>query len=963
MTAAFSWSIPDELNDFYERFNARLTPEAHAVIVDAFQDDDTLREQWHVSLKTSVFIQEETTRRPALFTQLLSSGQLTQSLSEADFDQQLSDSHSLDESAFNTRLREFRARSMVRIIWRDFNRVADFNETTDDLSHLASACINAALTFHYEKLCEKHGTPRNKKGEAQPLLVMAMGKLGAKELNLSSDIDLIFTFPENGVTDGTRDLTNHEFFSRLGKKLIHSLDAQTADGMVFRVDMRLRPYGQSGALVYSFNALEEYYLTQGREWERYAMVKASVIANNGDAKHTRALMAMLKDFTYRKYIDFSVIDALRGLKKMITQEVKRRRLDEDVKLGAGGIREIEFTAQVFQLIRGGRDPELQDNRLLNILPTLENLQCLPADTVALLTEAYIFLRNTEHGIQGYHDEQTQRLPQKPAAQKALAAVMGFSEWDDFYQQLNKHRHIVKTVFADVIAEPDSNDNQKNSAHQIHEDLWQQQLDEDDAITHLRSAGHEDPNQSLALLRDLENWASHASMHSSSRTRLDAFMPILLNKLAHYDAPSETLKRLIKLIKAIARRSAYLLLLMENPVALTQLLRLVEASPWVAATMADHPALLDELLYPDSLYHPPEKAELDSELRRSTLRIDEDDLETQMESLRYFRSAHALRVAASEITGVLPLMKVSDYLTWIAETILDYVLHLSWQALVKKHGYPDGQAEATPPFIIVAYGKLGGIELGHGSDLDLVFIHNADINGVTDGDRSIDNQTFFLRLGQKIIHFLTTTMSSGALYEVDMRLRPSGNSGMLVASLGSFEKYQHEAAWTWEHQALVRARVVAGDPKLAKDFEAIRTQVLCQSRDHSTLRDEVIEMREKMRKHLGSKESDRENFHIKHDAGGIVDIEFMVQYGVLAWAHSHPALVAFTDNIRILESFTNSNLLEAQEVDQLTEAYKAFRTAGHRLTLQQRASVLDGEQLAEERAHVSALWQRLMLDKT
>ncbi len=963
MTAAFPWPIPEDLTTFYQRFSERLAPDARDTITDTLRTDNDLLKQWHFCLSTSLFVQEEVTRRPELFIQLLESGELTRSLSEEEFTQHIGDTSSLDDNTLNTRLRKFRARSMVRIIWRDFNRSADFNETTDDLSHLASACINAALNFHYEKLAEKHGTPRNKKGEPQPLLVLAMGKLGAKELNLSSDIDLIFTYPENGTTDGSRDLSNHEFFSRLGKKIIHSLDAKTADGMVFRVDMRLRPYGQSGALVYCFSALEEYYLTQGREWERYAMVKASVIANNGDEKHTHALMAMLNGFTYRKYIDFSVIDALRGLKKMITQEVKRRRLGEDVKLGAGGIREIEFTAQVFQLIRGGRDPELQDNRLLTILPTLEKLQCLPGETVTRLVEAYLFLRNTEHAIQGYHDEQTQRLPNTPAAQTALAKVMGFNDWETFYQQLNSHRHIVKTVFGDVIAEPETHNEKKDHALQIYEDLWQQHLEDEDAIAHLTKAAHEEPAQSLALLRELEDWAKHASMHSSSRERLDQFMPILLNKLAHYDAPSETLKRLIKLIKAIARRSAYLLLLMENPVALTQLIRLVEASPWVAATMAEHPALLDELLYPDSLYHPPEKAELESELRRSTLRIDEDDLETQMETLRYFRSAHALRVAASEITDVLPLMKVSDYLTWIAETILQYALNLSWQNLVKKHGYPDGRAEPTPPFIIVGYGKLGGIELGHGSDLDLVFIHNANLNGVTDGERSIDNQTFFLRLGQKIIHFLTTNMSSGALYDVDMRLRPSGNSGMLVASLNSFEKYQRESAWTWEHQALVRARVVAGDPELAQAFEAIRAEILCQTRDHTTLRNDVIAMREKMRKHLGSKENDSKNFHIKHDAGGIVDIEFMVQYGVLAWAHSHPALVAFTDNIRILESFTNSNLLEAQEVDQLTEAYKAFRTAGHRLTLQQRASVLDTEQLVTERNHVTAIWQRLMLGET
>ncbi len=941
-----------------------LSDEQKQIFENYFSPSPEAQNQLHHVLQCSEFFRSEISRKPHLFCQLLKSAKLATELHEHDYTAACPAADIEDETTFDRALRELRAQSMMRIVWRDFNRVASFDETTNDLSFLAKACINAALNFYYKKLTKVHGTPRCENGNEQAMLILAMGKLGAQELNLSSDIDLIFAFPSAGLTDGKRELSNQEFFSRVGKKIIKSLDAITADGFVFRVDMRLRPYGQSGALVYSFSALEEYYLTQGREWERYAMVKASVIANNGDQNYSEQLTQMLRAFTYRKYIDFSVIDALRGLKHMITQEVERRGLHNDVKLGSGGIREVEFTAQVFQLIRGGRDTELQENRLLEVLPMLAKLNCLPEEKAEAIKASYIFLRNSEHAIQGYRDEQTQKLPEDEPAQRALSQVMGFKDWPNYLEALNQHREVVREVFANVIAAPEDKD--ENEEHKENEKsikaLWHQRLDHDGAIALLASLGHETPEKAYALLQELEHWASISSMHSSSRERLDTFMPLLLQRLETHEAASEILDRLIKLIKAIARRSAYLLLLIENPGALTQLLRLIEASPWVAMTMAEHPALLDELLTPESLYHPPEKEELQAELQRATLRIAPEDLEAQMESLRYFRSSHALRVAASEISGALPLMKVSDYLTWIGEAILEYVLTLTWNNMVEKHGYPDGEEREQPNFIIIGYGKLGGIELGHGSDLDLVFIHGANLNGVTNSDsHSIDNQTFYMRLGQKIIHFITTKMNSGDLYEVDMRLRPSGASGMLVAGMSSFEKYQRESAWTWEHQALVRARTVAGDAALSARFTEVRSEVLSKSRDLSKLRSEVVEMRSKMRDHLGTAKNDENKFHLKQDAGGIVDIEFMVQYAVLAWAHSHPELLSYTDNIRILESLEQSKLLDTQEVSQLIEAYKAFRTVGHRRTLQQLSNVIGADKLIAQRENVITLWQKLVLD--
>lgn len=873
----------------------------------------------------------------------------------------------------NPLLRGFRNRAMVGIIWRDFNRLVDTLDTTQELTWLAEICIQKALEHHYQSLVERHGTPRSRSGVEQPMLVIGMGKLGAGELNLSSDIDLIFAYPDTGDTDGERKpLSNQEFFARLGKQLIQALDQQTADGFVFRVDMRLRPLGKSGPLVCHFDSLEDYYQTQGREWERYAMIKARVVATTlagtaTSATAIRTLGRLLNSFTYRRYVDFSVIEALRNLKQMINQEVARRKLGDDVKLGAGGIREVEFIAQVFQLIRGGRDTQLQDNRLMVVLPLLEELNCLPPGHAAQLASAYRFLRNTEHAVQGYQDRQTQKLPDEPDQQLAVARVLGFEDWEAFYSELQTHRSLVQQEFALVIASPDEKPEAETSAADSWNSIWQDSEDTDQYLETLIAAGHENPVKSLEVLEDLRISRGVTLMQPEGRQRLNAFIPRLLQALAGTSQPTETLGRILLLVKAVARRSAYLLLLIENPGALKQLVRLTAASPWIAEELARQPALLDELLDPRTLYRTPNKAELVDELRRETLRIAEDDLEQQMEVLRYFRSAHALQVAACEITGALPLMKVSDYLTWLAEALLDYVLAVSWQQMVNKHGYPDGEERTEPNFIIVGYGKLGGIELNHGSDLDLVFIHNADPLGSSDGDsrglHSIDNQKFFMRLGQKIIHMLQTRMPSGELYEVDMRLRPSGNSGMLVTTLSAFERYQENDAWTWEHQALVRARVVAGDAVLGRQFDDVRARILGRERDIPKLQADVIEMRDKMRTQLGSdKQGDgTQPFHLKQDRGGIVDIEFMVQYAVLAWAHKVPAITNFTDNIRILESLAQSSLMSAQEVDTLTDAYKTLRSLGHRLTLQQQSSLIPVDAVEadvyEARTRVTELWYR------
>ncbi|WP_321348493.1 bifunctional [glutamate--ammonia ligase]-adenylyl-L-tyrosine phosphorylase/[glutamate--ammonia-ligase] adenylyltransferase [Halopseudomonas oceani] len=923
-------------------------------------------------LAASDFVAEQLRRDPALAWRLIEDGRLTRSLAAGELrtllQQALVDTGSEEQLA--QRLRRFRQWQQVRIIWRDLTRRAALQETTRDLSDMADACIDEAYRWLYQLCCTSFGEPVNAEGVPQHMVVLGMGKLGAVELNLSSDIDLIFAYPEAGETrGGRRSLSNQEFFIRLGQKLIKALDAPTVDGFVFRVDMRLRPYGDSGALVFSFDALEQYYQSQGRDWERYAMIKARVVA--GDQAAGAELLAMLRPFVYRRYLDFAAIDALRSLKQMIQREVQRKGLQDNVKLGSGGIREVEFIGQAFQLIHGGRDRSLQQRPILGVLQTLADNNYLPAEAVQELTDAYCFLRDTEHALQAIDDRQTQMLPTDPQGQARIAWMLGFADWEAFRQRLDAERGRVARHFAGVIADPDEDEEEPLSAQSDWVPVWDGTLDEPQVLEQLIAAGYADAPGAWKRLQDLQGSARVRAMQRAGRERLDIFMPRLLSMACEQDNPDLALQRVLPLVEAVARRSAYLVLLTENPGALRELLVLCAASPWIAEQIARYPVVLDELLNAGRLYRPPVAEELADELRQQLLRIPEDDLEQQMETLRYFKRAHVLRIAASEIAGTLPLMKVSDYLTWMAEAILQQVLVLAWREMVARHGRParaDG-SRCDLDFIIVGYGKVGGIELGHGSDLDLVFIHDGDPQADTDGERPIEGSKFFTRLGQRVIHMLNTQTVSGALYEVDMRLRPSGDSGLLVSSLASFSRYQLEEAWTWEHQALVRARALVGCERLTERFQVLRAQVLGRQRDERQLLREVSDMRQKMRDNLGTKATRAgttedaftaaQLFDLKQDAGGIVDIEFMVQYAVLAWSCRYPELLRYTDNIRILDELQNAGLIAGEDVTSLQEAYKAYRAAAHRLALQNQPGKVSGDQFHDFRHGVIKLWQQVL----
>ncbi|MCK4866067.1 MAG: bifunctional [glutamate--ammonia ligase]-adenylyl-L-tyrosine phosphorylase/[glutamate--ammonia-ligase] adenylyltransferase [Gammaproteobacteria bacterium] len=945
-----------------------------AVDVSSVPDEvlETLPKVW----ACSDFVMQACVRFPELFLELALSGDLLKSKSEQDYKNVIAtDLKRRDEEGLSKQLRLFRRREMLRIVWRDIAGWAELKETTRDLSFMAEACIDTALSHLYSWQCEELGTPVNDEGSAQKLVVLGMGKLGAWELNVSSDIDLIFAFPEEGnVKDGHKELTNSEFFTRLGKKLIQSLDQQTEDGFVFRVDMRLRPFGAGGPLVSSFNSFENYYLVHGRSWERYAMVKVRVVA--GDYEQGSELLSMIRPFVYRRYLDYGAYESLRELKAMITQEVKRKGMSHNVKLGAGGIREVEFIAQVFQLIRGGRDTDLQERRVLVILDYLAQKNLLPDYVVTELKDAYIFLRNTEHRIQEFQDRQTHNLPDNEIGQTRLALGMGFENWDSFLNQLNQHRANVEAHFEQVFVAPqienheteeskESVDPEQQSEIQRLEALWYNKLDEEEAFDLLSAKGFSDCAAAFKQLKTLHKSRQYASLSRQGQTRLDRLMPLLLGAVQQVDNVDITFERILSLLTNVARRSVYLALLLENPMVLSQLIKLCSASPWIARYLQQLPILLDELMDPRSLYLPPEKDELEKDMRQRLSQLDLDDVELSMDALRHFKQSNVLRVAAADIVDALPLMKVSDHLSWIAEVILDEALEQAWRHLVSRHGRPVCKVEqgedslCDKGFAIIGYGKLGGYELGYSSDLDMVFLHGSESNNLMtqakedNGEKAIAVPVFFARLGQRIIHLLTAHTSAGVCYEADMRLRPDGASGLLVTNLQSYRDYQLKKAWLWEHQALVRARVVAGDSQIAEQFEVIRREVLSQQREHDVLRKEVLDMRIRMRKEL-SKEK-KGQFDLKQGAGGIVDIEFMVQYGVLAWAFEKPDLLEYTDNIRLLEALASADLMVKTDVEVLSDAYRTFRARLHKMALQEQPGLVDAEEYSELSAAVRRIW--------
>jgi [glutamine synthetase] adenylyltransferase / [glutamine synthetase]-adenylyl-L-tyrosine phosphorylase len=958
---------------------------------------DALGQVW----EASDYVAQACIREPGLLPGLADSGRLTRANTEGEVAALLDGAlaqglaGAANETALAAVLRRFRRGEMVRIIWRDLAGWAPLGETLEDLTALADACIGAALGLLQGWTRREFGTPLDAEGRPQGLVVLGMGKLGARELNLSSDIDLIFAYPHNGAVEGDpRALTCEQFFVRLGQRLVQALNNQTADGFVFRVDTRLRPFGSAGPLAMSFSAMEDYYQSQAREWERYAMIKARVVA--GDPAAGAQLTALLRPFVFRRYLDYGAIDSLRELKRLIAKELHRKGMSANIKLGPGGIREIEFIGQALQLVRGGRDPGLQIRPILPVLERLGALALLPPESVTLLAEAYRFLRRVENRLQAWKDQQTHVLPNDPQSRLRLARSMGFPDWPALADTLDAHRARVQAEFDQLFGAPypgarvqgtegdEDGPKPRRGTHPL-APVWAGTAVDlrpharPHSLDLLGQAGFREPESILDQLDTFRGVAERKGLSTRGADRLAQIVPPMLELIARDPHPVQTLERVLRILEAAVSRTAYLSMLVEGQEILARLVHLTALSPWVAAQIARHPILLDELLDRRRTESMPEKPELTAELDALLAAVDPDDLEQQMDRLRQFARGNTLRVAAADLDGRIPLMKVSDYLTWIAEVAVARALSLTWEHLAARHGPPSGVGGANTGFLVLGYGKLGGIELGYGSDLDLVFLHRATTaTAMTAGPQAIADQQFYARLGQRLIHMLSTQTAAGALYEVDMRLRPDGAKGVLARSLTSFADYQAKEAWTWEHQALVRARAIAGDPLLAEQFAAVRRSILCRERDPVTLRREVREMRTKMRAQLDrssrAQRAPNANLHsgagpgeggasgrfdLKQGAGGIADIEFMVQYAVLRWAAAHPALARWSDNIRILETLAGLQLLPAGAAEDLTSAYKALRSAYHRTSLQDGPTLIRDDRLVAERECVKALWQELM----
>jgi [glutamine synthetase] adenylyltransferase / [glutamine synthetase]-adenylyl-L-tyrosine phosphorylase len=860
-----------------------------------------------------------------------------------------------DEAAGFKRLRQFRYQEMVYIAWRDFLGSWTLQQSLSHLSNLAEAMIVEAYQWLYVQSCNEWGTPCNEQGDAQPMLIIGMGKLGGGELNFSSDIDLIFTYPQNGETQGARrSMDNAVFFTRLGQRIIKALEQPTVDGFCYRVDMRLRPFGDSGPLVMSYGAIEDYYQEQGRDWERYAMVKARVMGREMFPCY-QELRQMLRPFVFRRYIDFSAVQSLRRMKSMISSEVRRRGLVNNIKLGAGGIREIEFIVQVFQLIRGGREPQLRLRGLLDTLDAIELLGLLTTQECGELRSAYLFLRRLENLLQALADKQTQTLPDNEKEQLQLKVAMKLNSWNELLQETKTHMANVHHIFHNLIGEEEEND-ERNSTPQYCHELWDM-AEETDLIDQIigNDIQVEVPDDLQSQLLQFKSELAKKTLGPRGRDVLNRLMPKVFLTLFNHPDARFGVSRILYLLQSIATRTTYLELLDEHPAALTQLTRLCTASPMISEQLARYPVLLDELIDPSHLYHPVALDSYQRELRDFLARIPEDDMEQQMEALRQFKQICILKIAAADIAGVLPVMKVSDHLTYLAEAIVAAVVNQAWKQVAEKFGEPIHlKQRGGKGFAVVGYGKVGGWELGYNSDLDLVFLHDCPVDSNTDGQKEIDSRQFYLRLAQRIIHIFSIRTPSGILYDVDTRLRPSGNSGLLVCSVESFESYQLEEAWTWEHQALVRARVIYGDKLLEESFNDTRHRVLTCERDLAKLATDVVEMREKMRQHLAAKKAGR--FMLKQDTGGITDIEFLAQYLVLRFSGDKSSLTKWSDNVRIFESLAAAEVINKQHADQLTQVYVTLRDKIHRRNLLNRDADVDESVYIDERAQVIKIWQ-------
>ncbi len=875
-------------------------------------------------------------------------------LASADVERNLSETvaNLSDEPMFMRELRRFRNAEMARIAARAIAEIAPLDETLGDLSNLADACCAQTLAWAQRRLSARYGTPRDVTNKEARAIVLGMGKLGGRELNFSSDIDLIFVHTAEGETDGVAIITNGEFFSKLAQDTSRLLASATEDGFVFRVDTMLRPFGSVGALAITADAMEQYYQTHGREWERYALIKARPIA--GDIEAGRILLATLRPFVYRRYLDFSAIGALRELKRMIDADARKRGAEDDLKLGPGGIRELEFIVQLFQLVRGGQDAKLRDNRLRPVLHHLGEAGLLPPESTRALDDAYVFLRRCENAIQMYGDLQTHKLPRENKARDALRVALGFADEPELRAALDAVRGRVHAEFRRLFADEDD----RTGAVRVDaERLWHGEAPERESI--LAAHGFTRQREVAAAIAELISSRLVRMLGDPARVRLQTVLGLLAEAVTEESDRDTALIRSLRVLAAIAGRSTYVALLREQPRARQQLVRLCAASPWIAELLAQTPALLDTLLDERLASEAPDRELLATQLQRLASLVAADDTEAVMDLLRRYRQEMTLRIAAADLSGALPLVQVSDRLTWLAEAIVAQTLIYARVQLQSQYGAPHRADGSAAGFAVIAYGKFGSIELGYGSDLDLVFVYDVDDAdaATVGGKRALAASDFFSRLGQRVVQLLSAQTGAGRAYEIDLQLRPSGNSGLVVTRLAGFARYQQESAWTWEHQALLRARTVAGDAVLCAAIERVRREVLIRPQDPQVLRGEVAAMRAKMRVNLEKHTPGR--WDVKQGSGGLIDAEFLTQYLCLLHAHARASLVEYTDNWRQLEALAAAGLIDIAQKDVLLAAERAYRGWLHRRALQQQDGLADDALFTKHRGEVTALWTHFL----
>ena len=850
-------------------------------------------------------------------------------------------------------IRRQRRRCMCLIAWADLSGAWSLADTLAALSEIADVLIDAALERVYADLCARYGTPVGRdSGEPVRLVVLGLGKLGGRELNFSSDVDLMFSYAEAGETDGAKPLTNEEFFVRLGRNLVRFLDEPSADGFVFRTDMRLRPNGASGPLALSFGAMEHYYQAHGRDWERYALIKARVVA--GDAERGAELLGLLRPFVYRKYLDFSAFESIRSMKTLINRELARKGRRNDIKLGPGGIREIEFIVQSHQLIRGGREPALQTSSLYQAFEALVRLDVIEPCERDRLLDAYAFLRNTEHRLQMADDLQTQQLPRDADERARLADAMGFGDIPSFEAALESQRDVVQECFARLFQ---TDAEAADDGHGGFTDVWFATRSESVCESFLADQGFVDPRQALSLVRGLREGRVYQGFSRNGRERLDRMLPAALEEIAKTDSPDQGLVRFISVVEGIGHRSAYFALLAENHLALKQLIQLIGTSAWVARWIGRHPVILDELLDPIGNIKLASTGKIRAEVERRLERVA-GDLEAQMDLLREYKNGYFLRVAALSIAGAIEPYAVRRGLSDLADALLAVVPVAAAATLSAKVRESVDTVQDALMFGVVGYGKLGGRELSYHSDLDLVFLFDAEPPVESALEPALGY--YHSRLAQRVMHVLNTTTRAGVLYETDIRLRPSGRSGTMVSSVRAFADYQQQQAWTWEHQALVRSRMVSGPATLVERFEAVRTQALSRERDRDALKRDVADMRRRMSE--ANNRSTSTHFDIKLGEGGIVDVEFLAQFHVLAGAVAHPEILAPRGTVEILEALAGAGLMTADEASGLQSAYREYLALELELRLREQDVLITADEHEEPRAFVRACWRACFGDE-